>query len=196
MSVVTRVTRRSLDLSSPRARTLGFRVAVAGTALLGALLSHASPTGLSGADDAWSAALVAATAYAAGTARRWTWFLPAGVAAAVGAPVPALVCASVAIGLGFWSVLGDTRTRARGALVGGLGCVALLCADPVGFHGLTAILAALALAPVLVSGYLHAGRRVQSRARRVAAIVGGVVALVVAGALLGLVSVGDDLTKG
>src|SRR5918993_613017 len=91
--------------------------------------------------------------------RRWTWFLPAGAAAVFAFDGWAVACAAIAIGVAFWSVVRDTRSRARGALVTGLGCVALLRAEHVGFHGLTAVLMIAAALPIVVSGYTHAGLR-------------------------------------
>jgi hypothetical protein len=196
VSAVAGVARRRPVLVSRRARTASFTAAVAGMALLAGLTSEAAPTGLSGADFMWRAALAGLSAYLAGTARRWTWFLPAGAAGAVGGNGIALACAAVAIGIALWSVLTETRSRARGALVGGLGCVALLQADPIAFHGFTAIVTAVALTPLLVSGYRNAGRRAQAYLRKIAAVVGAVVGLMVAGVLLGLVSVSRDITRG
>jgi Protein of unknown function (DUF4012) len=196
VSTVAGVARRRPVLVSRRARTTSFGVAVTAVALLAGLTSEAAPTGLDGANFIWRAALAGLAAYLAGTGRRWTWFVPAGAAGAVGGNGVALACAAVAIGIGLWSVLNETRSRARGALVGGLGCVALLHADPVAFHGFTAIVTAVALTPLAVSGYRNAGRRAQAYLRRIALGVGAVVGLMVAGVALGLVSVSRDLTRG
>ena len=113
----------------------------------------------------WSGALVAALAAMGATARRWTWFLPAGIGALLAGDSVAMVCAGVAIVIAFVSVLRNTRSRARGALVSGLGGIALLRAGPLGFHGLTAIITFAAVLPALVSGYQHASRRVRKRVR-------------------------------
>jgi Protein of unknown function (DUF4012) len=185
-----------LAAPSRRQRTITFGVAVVAVAVGAGGLSLAEPTGLVGADVMWSAALAAIVAYFGGTARRWTWFLPAGVAAVVAADGVAVACAAAAIAIGFWSVLRDTRTRARGAVVAGLGCIALLRAEPVGFDGLTAILMAAVATPVIASGYAHAGRRVRRRARRIALVVGGLFVVMVGCAALGAVSVLGDLTDG
>lgn len=179
-----------------RSRTVSFGVAVGAAALAGALLTTAAPTGLGTADPFWSAALVAVLAFFGATARRWTWFLPAGVAAVVAGDPLATLLAGVAIAVAFYSVLRDSRSRARGAVVVGLGAVALLRAEPIGFHGLTALMMAAVAAPVLVSGYAHAGRRAQARTRRAAVWAGGVVGLMLAGAALGVISVQHDLSQG
>jgi hypothetical protein len=195
-SAVSGVARRRPVLVSRRARTTSFAVAVAAVALVAGVTSEAAPTGVSGADFFWSALLGGLSAYLAGTARRWTWFVPAGLAGALGGNGVALACAGAAIAVGLWSVLTETRSRARGAVVGGLGCVALLHLDPIAFHGFTAILTPLALGPLAVSGYQNAGRRAQSRLRKLVALAGGVVVLMLAGVALGIVSVGRDLTRG
>ncbi|MGH9111841.1 MAG: DUF4012 domain-containing protein [Acidimicrobiales bacterium] len=181
---------------SRRTRTITFGVTVAAVAAAAGALSLAKPTGLSGADVFWSGALAAVVAFFGATARRWTWFLPAGAAAVFALDGWAVACAAIAIGVGFWSVVRDTRSRARGALVAGLGCIALLRAEPVGFHGLTAVLMVAAALPIVVSGYTHAGRRVRARTRRVALIIGTVFGLMFAGAALGIVSVQGDITDG
>jgi hypothetical protein len=188
--------RRPAILATRRSRTVAYGLVVAGGALAAALLTRAHPTGLRTADAFWSAALVAVLAVFGATARRWTWFLPAGLAAVVAGDSLAVACAAVAIAVAFVSVLRDTRSRARGALVAALGGLALLRAGPVGFHGLSALLSAIAVVPVIVSGYAHAGRRVQARTRRVALVVGATIGLMVVGALLGIVSVQRDLFDG
>jgi Protein of unknown function (DUF4012) len=187
--------RREL-FATRRARTITYGVTVGAAAVAAALLSHAEPTGLHFSDMFWSAALVAVAATFGATARRWTWFLPAGVAALfVGDPV-AVGCIVAAIAVSFVSVLRDTRSRARGALVTALGMIALLRADPLGFHGFTAILAAGAVAAVVVSGYAHASRRARRRTRRIGVLTASVVGLMAAGAALGLLSVYGDLAAG
>lgn len=193
MSIAVR--RRNL-FATRRSRTISFGVAVAGAAVAAAVLTEAAPTGFSSADAFWSAALVAVLATFGATARRWTWFVPAGVAAVVAGDTLAVALAAVAIVIAFVSVLRDTRSRARGAVVCALGGIALLRADPIGFHGLTALLTAAAILPAIVSGYSHAGRRVRQRARRVGLIAGATIGLMAAGAALGLLSVYSDLFDG
>ncbi len=188
--------RRPELFATRRSRTVGYAVTVAAAAGAGAMLSWAEPTGLSTADAFWSAALVAVAAVFGGTARRWTWFLPAGVAAVLAGDGVAAACAAVAIVVAFVSVLRDSRSRARGAFVVGLGAIALLRTEPIGFHGLTAILTVAALAPAVVSGYGNAGSRVQRRVRRVGLVCAGILALMLAGAALGVMSVMGDIAEG
>ncbi|HEX2356781.1 MAG TPA: hypothetical protein VHI50_10020, partial [Micromonosporaceae bacterium] len=73
--------RRPEIFATRRSRTVAYGVAVAGTAVTAAVLTNAQPTGLDMSDMFWSAALVAALASLGATARRWTWFLPAGAGA-------------------------------------------------------------------------------------------------------------------
>src|SRR5215468_2786282 len=161
MSMALRTRSRLESLfATRRSRTVTFGVAVGVMALAAALLTKAAPTGLRTADPFWSASLVAVIAFFGATARRWTWFVPAGVAAFVAGDGLATLLAAVAIAIAFVSVLTDTRSRARGAVVTGLGAIALLRAEPIGFHGLTALLMVAVAAPVVSSGYAHAGRRV------------------------------------
>lgn len=183
-------------LATRRARTVGFAVAVGAAGVAAALLTTAAPTGLGTADPVWSGLLAGVLAFFGATARRWTWFLPAGAAALVAGDGLATALAGVAIGIAFVSVLSDTRSRARGAVVVGLGAIALLRAEPVGFHGFTALLMIGVAVPVVASGYAHAGRRVQARVRRVSALAGLAVGLMIAGAALGAISVRHDLSEG
>lgn len=193
MSVALR--RHSL-LATRRSRTVLFGATVAAAAVAAVALTTAEPTGSAVPDAFWSAALVAVVAFFGATARRWTWFLPAGVAGLIAGDSLALALAAVAIVVSFVSVMRDTRSRARGAFVASLGVIALLRADPIAFHGFSALLTALAVAPMVVSGYAHAGRRVQRRARRVAGIAAAVIGLMIGGAVLGVVSVTDEVADG
>jgi hypothetical protein len=113
----------------------------------------------------------------ASRARRWTWLWISGIAfgAAGGAGV------WVGIGLAtflfaVWTVVTERRTRVRGALVGGAAVQVLLHLPQDWFHGWTAILVAVAILPVLASGYRRAHRSERRLVRRVAA---GTVVLVV-----------------
>jgi hypothetical protein len=179
-----------------RSRNIAYGAAIVAAGVGAAVLTTAHPTGFDTADGFWSLVLGVAVAGFGATARRWTWFLPAGAAAVLGGDRVAVACAAVAIAIAFVSVLRDTRSRARGALVCGLGVIALLRVGPVGFHGLSALVTLAAIVPILVSGYNHAGRRVQRRTRKIALVAGGVIGLMVAGAVLGLISVQGSLADG
>ena len=169
-----------------RSRTVAFGAAVAGVGVGAAVLSTSHPTGLRHGRrvlERWRCAVPVAVFGA--TARRWTWFLPAGAAAVLGGDGVAMACAAVAIAIALVSVVRETRSRARGAIVAGLGVIALLRVGPIGFHGLSALVTAAAVTPVLVSGYLRAGRRVRHRTKRVLQVVGVGLGLMVAGAVAG-----------
>jgi hypothetical protein len=183
-------------VATPRSQTIAFVAAVVAAGVGAALLTTAQPTGLGTADAFWSLVLGAVVATFGATARRWTWFLPAGAAAVLGGDEVAVACAAVAMAIAFVSVLRDTRSRGWGALVCGLGVIALLRVGPVGFHGLSALVTAVAIAPILVSGYNHADGRAQARARKLALLAAGVVGLMLAGAALGVISVLSPLTDG
>jgi hypothetical protein len=195
MTDVTRRLRPS-TLSPSQVRLALLTLACLGTGALGAWLSEAAPTGIRGVDEFWTGGLVAAVAYLSGTARRWSWFIPAGVAAALSGGNWATGIAAIAILLTFWCVFTDTRTRARGALIGGLGAAALMGAGDVGFHGATAVATALAVLPAAVTGYRYAHPRSQAHVRLVAGTLGGACLLVTIGATLGIVSTQRDLTEG
>jgi hypothetical protein len=183
-------------MDTRRVRTATFTITIAASAIVAAALSDAAPTGLRSLDELYVAALAGVVAFFAGSGRRWTWFVPAGVGALVAADQLTLAFAGAAIVVGLWSVLTDTRTRARGALVAGLGIAALMRTESVGFHGATALLTAAAVVPVIYSGYRLAPRRVRRRARKVALIAVGTGGLMLVGLAVGVFTVSEDLYKG
>ncbi|MGH9212081.1 MAG: DUF4012 domain-containing protein [Acidimicrobiales bacterium] len=183
-------------LQTRRARTATFTLAVAASAALAAVVSDAAPTGVELLDLLYVGGFAATVAFFAGSARRWTWFLPAAAGAALAAGGVSLALAAASIAIGFWSVLADTRSRARGAVVAGLGMASLLDTDSVLFHGATALLAAVAVIPVVWSGYHLAARRVRRRVRRVAALLFIPVGFIGVGLAVGAMSTYDDLLEG
>src|SRR6266511_178271 len=126
-------------LRTRRAHTATFSAAIGATALLAAIRSDAAPTGVAALDHLYIAALTASVAFLAASARRWTWFIPAGAGALIAADGISLACAGVAIVLGVWSVWTDRRTRTRAALVAGLGVVSLMNSHADLFHGASAL---------------------------------------------------------
>ncbi|HEY8545637.1 MAG TPA: DUF4012 domain-containing protein [Acidimicrobiales bacterium] len=183
-------------LRSRQARVLMFRVSVVAMAGLAVAVSDARPTEIDILDQAYVAALAAGVAWCGGTARRWTWFLPAGCGAALADDGLAIALAGAALAIGFWSVLSDTRTPARASIVVGLGVASCLRAGPVAYQGVSVAIVAAFLLPVVVSGYRHTHRRAQRRVRQVLLGVTGVLVLILGGAALALVLVGGDLVKG
>ena len=185
MSVIV----RSRRLVSPaQVRTALLTGGIALPAAAAAYLVDATPTGIGLVDTAWVVALVAAVAYMTSTAKRWTWFVPAGVAAAMGGTQWALAASALAVVIGLYSVVTETRSRARGAFVGGLGTLALMGAGNVAFHGLSALITAAAIVAPCVSGYRYAGHRSRAKIRKVAGWSGIVCLLAVAGATIALVT--------
>jgi hypothetical protein len=194
--VAVAVLERINALRPTASRSVNFSLAVAAAAVLAVVCSGAAPTELALVDKLYIAGLAAMVAYFAGTARRWSWFLPAFVGGALASTGLGAALAAVSIGIGIWSVRTDSRTRARAAIVVGLGLAAALRAGPFLFHGSTAILTAAAIAPIVMSGYRRTGRRARKRTRRVAWAVGGLLLLISAGVALAGALVAEDLYKG
>lgn len=186
--------RRLVRPAQLRAATLSLAVVVPTVAA--GYLSDAAPTGLPVVDRAWVMGLTAVVAWLTSTAKRWTWFLPAAAGAAMAGTTWAVAAAAVAVAVALFSVVTDTRSRARGALVGGLGVVALQGSSDILFHGFTAIVTFAAIVAPFASGYRYAGRRGQARIRQVAGWSGGACLVVIAGAVLGLVLTYEDLVDG
>lgn len=149
-------------------------VALAG---VGGALSGASPTGQPAADAAWAAALAALVALAASRARRWTWVVACGVAAALAGGLAARLAANAVLAGAVGAVALGKRWRLAGAVVGG-SAVQVLLRLPAGgwatrFHGASALAATAAIAPVLVSAYRVVGRRRRARVRLVGGLLAG-----------------------
>ena len=173
----TRLRRRPRSPGRRRELLLVAAVVAAG-ALAGALLTDVEPSGNAVADRLFAAAAVAVVAGAASTARRWTWLVLAAVALATAGDTWAVGCAFAALALALLTA-GPIRPHpAVGALVGALGAFALLRIGDLGPLGLPVLVSGLAVAPVLVSGHQHAGRRTRRRVRRAALACGAAVVLV------------------
>lgn len=149
------------------------RLVVAGlvvAAALGGALAGCHPTGLAGLDALYGAALAAVVTLAAAAASRASLLVLATVATVMSRgwlSVPAAVVLAVA----FAAVLAPRSYRRVGALIGALGIQVILRWPPLGFHGATALVAALAVAPVLFSGW----RTLRSRRRALTLAGAGVV---------------------
>ena len=166
---------RSSRRTSAAQRWLIVAFAVASGAVA-AVVSDARPAMWTPADVVWRAFVVAGIALCASRARRWTliwlavpaalfgdgWLRIFGVAALVGAII---VTAR------------DRRDRPTCTAVGGLGAIGLLSLSWPGGGaptGTTALIAVLAVAPLLVSAFGHA----RTREKRIAMALFGAVALV------------------
>ncbi len=172
--------RRARRSSRHRRDVWAVRAVVAAAAVAGSLV-EVSPSGTGWADRVLAAGFVALCATAGAAAKRWTWFVAAGAALALADERLALVGAAAALGLALLSTGPVRPAPAVGAAVGALAGLALLGADDIGFHGSSALLTAAATAPLLASGYRHAGQRAQRRGR-LAVAAGAGVALGICGA--------------
>ncbi|MGH9122180.1 MAG: hypothetical protein ACRDYC_09590, partial [Acidimicrobiales bacterium] len=76
-----------------------------------------------------------------------------------------LVPAAVALGLAFWSAVSQRRRPLVGSTVAALAVQTLLRSPGAWFHGFTAIVAAVAVLPLLASAYHLAGRTLKRRCR-------------------------------
>jgi hypothetical protein len=148
----------------------------AAAAAVGAAFCDAAPTGARPVDALLSAGFAAVVTLATSRARRWTWFVLAGLAAVAAGDAVTVGLAAVALATSIFGAL-IPRRRVLGAVVGALAIQVLLRLPDLGFHGSTALYVATAVAPVLLSGYLllpRARRRVVHRALLGAGVVGAI----------------------
>jgi len=135
---------------------------IAGAAAVIAAFAPGASTGIA----IWDATLRMAFAFgvtvACSQARRWTWMVMAGLAAGASRDLVAVAMAWTALVLSFLSAVIDIRKRRIGAIIGALAVNALLRLEPLGFHGMTLLLGAIAVVPALVSAY-QAQRRSNRR---------------------------------
>lgn len=155
------------------------RIAVVAVALAGGVagaFAHAAPTRYVVSDVVIRAGVATLVALATSRARRWSWLVLAGLAA-VGTPsgVWLWVCAA-ALAVAFVTAL-FPRRRVYGAVIGALSVQGLLRLSDVGFARSSAVLFVVAVAPVVVSAYLVAPRRVRKKIHIGVAIGAGAFAL-------------------
>jgi hypothetical protein len=135
---------------------------LAAAAAVGGALAGCHPTGVAVMDAFYGAALAALVTVAASRAHRSSLLAMAAVGFAMSRSWLWLP-AGVALALAFGSVFQRRSYRRTGALVGAIAVQALLRWPHFGFHGLTALVAVAAVAPVFVSAW----RRQASRVRRI-----------------------------
>lgn len=140
---------------------------------LGGALAGCHPTGTAALDVIYSAAIAAAVTATASRSSRSVLLIFAAIGVILSRSwlvAPALVSLAVAFGSAF-----QRRPYRRiNAFVGALGIQVILRWPPAWFHGLTAMVAAVAVIPVLVSGW----KRLRSRTRRLTLLgAGGVIGL-------------------
>ncbi|MGI8751496.1 MAG: DUF4012 domain-containing protein [Acidimicrobiales bacterium] len=145
-------------------------------AAAGGATAGCHPTGTPVVDPLYTAALAATVTVATSKARRSTWLILSAIAVALSKGLllaPAIVALGVAFGSAF-----PRRSRQRiGALVGALAIQVVLRWPHVGFQGLTALVAAVAIGFPLVSALRQMSKRTRRRTLRLG--LGGVIVLVV-----------------
>ena len=154
-------------------------LAVAVVSAVAGAFAAGAPTGLTAADVAYRALFAALVPIAAARARRWTWFVLAGVAGAVGSDsaVPlALSAASLAVSFG--SLRHGRRQREFGAVAGSLAAQAFLRL-PTDLPFATPTIAAAGAVGLLVVSALPNVRRPRRYLWAIAAGVGAVVIIAV-----------------
>ena len=166
--------------------TTGRLWAIAGASTLVGALAGAHPSGVPWADPLWSAGFGALVVLASSRARRWALVWLGGLATIVGVGgdalglLAALVLAVLVVVV---AVVSDRRHRLVAALVGAFAAQALLRGPSYGVIGLPTVVGALAVVPVLWSGYRMASRRERRISARVALGAVGLLALAALGTL-------------
>jgi hypothetical protein len=135
---------------------------------VGGALAGVHPTGTPVVDPLYGAAVAAIVTVSCSQAKRWSWLVLTGVAVILSRGW-LLVPSAAALGAAFASVFPERRQQRVGALVGALAVQALLRWPPEVFHGFTAAMSLVAVAPCLVSAYVNASPRWQRRLRWVSA---------------------------
>lgn len=130
-------------------------------AAVGALWADGSPAGLAVADAAFRAGFAAVVVLATATARRWTWIVLAGVAAATAEGTLLVGLAVAALLVALAAALLDRREPVLGAAVAAASVQALLGLPDLGFSGASALVAAAAVGPALASALQLADPRVR-----------------------------------
>lgn len=150
----------------PATNTQIYSIALIATiaAAIAATTSDASPTGTPLFDVVWRSAFVVVTTIAAARARRWSLVVGAGLVV-VGAAGWWSAAGLAALALTLVLAWEDKRSRIVGAAAGALvGLAALHLGWPSSTFA-TALLAAIAVGVIWVSGYRTSGRHVRRRVR-------------------------------
>ncbi len=153
-------------------------------AVVAALTSGAEPTGHQIPDLLWTAAFAALVTGASSRSRRYGWLWLAGVTVAASVGSWWVLTGVIALVGALIGVSASWRSRILGAGIGAMAVLALLNQPTYRFHGFSAIVVVIAVAPVLWSGYERSSRPTQANVRRVL-LVGCVVITVVACAAAG-----------
>lgn len=195
MSSQTRA-KRVARRRAARAWSVRHQVVLTGTlallAVLGGATAECRPTGVAVIDIVLTGLLAGVVTLAASRSSRWPILAP--VAAAIllargWVLVPALAS-------GVTALLGGrrlARSRVWGAATGALAIQALLRLPDLGFHGASALVVVVVLAPVLWSGYRSASRPERSRIRVGLSVAGAIVVVIGVGYGLLLATVASDI---
>jgi hypothetical protein len=141
--------------------TVLIAVLAAGCAVV---LSDAAPSGWAPADAAYRAALAVSCTLLGTRARRWTLVWAAALVTAGGA-LPEVVASATALVTAIAMMAAGLRKRLLGGAIGGavaVGALTLVRPTPT---GATAAIAAVALLPLLISGYRRSLRRARTATR-------------------------------
>ncbi len=160
-----------------RVETWLVRVIAAVAAAAGAL-AGGEPTGTAASDLFFAGLLAGAVALAAARAARGTWIVLAAAVAVVAPDGWFQVLGAVVLATAIGEVVLDRDDPVAGALIGGVSIQVLLRLDDLGFHGASALLAAVAVLPVIVSGYLAMGAQERRWASRAGVVSGALLTLV------------------
>lgn len=170
MAAPLRTADRPAEPASPRRATPAYSTPVvwliAAVAAILAALSGAEPTGWEVSDLVWTGGFALVVVLAAARARRWTWLVLAGVTATAAQGGLELAIGLAALAIAFVASALDRQTRPHGpvigALVGALSVEVLLRLPDIEPTGATALIAAAATLPVLVSGLRRCSPRVRN----------------------------------
>ncbi|MBI2705696.1 MAG: DUF4012 domain-containing protein [Actinobacteria bacterium] len=155
---------------------------IAAAAAVGGALAAGAPTATTLLNVLFRAGLAFGVTQAASRARRWSWLVMSGVAviAAEGAWL-AVAAVALVLAVGFCFLV---RRRVYGAAVGALAIQSLLRLPPLDEAVGSALVAAVAVVPVLASAYLSSPRRIRRRAKR--AVLAAIAVAGLGAAVLGI----------
>jgi Protein of unknown function (DUF4012) len=155
--------------------------AIVAASAIGGAIADCRPAGWRPADVFFAAGFAALVSLSAAYARRWAWLATSAVAlAAAGSQRLAVTCAVGAVVIAFIAIALNARSLSMGAAAGGLAVQALLRLPDFSVHGVPSLVAALAVLPVLVSGYRYAPSRGRRRVRKYARYSAAVTVLLLA----------------
>ncbi|MCC5952475.1 MAG: DUF4012 domain-containing protein [Acidimicrobiia bacterium] len=162
---------RATEEQRGRSRTarrdrIGVWVVTSVAAVVAVLLLDPSPTGSAVVDAGWRVAGAVLVVLAASRARRWALLTSATIIALVAPSLGWTMVGSVAVAGAFVATL-TGRHRVLGAVIGALTFAVACSLQLDGPTGIESVVAVVALAPMLASGYLSAPLTVRKKVRPV-----------------------------